>query len=527
MRAPLLVLAVFVCFGLWAQAPQMLNYQTVVRNNQGTPMANTSVVMRFTIHDGSETGPVVFTENQTLSTNQFGLINTKIGQLGNLAIVNWGLGSKYLQVEADINNNGLYSDMGAAQLLSVPYALFAANSLQGATGPTGPAGSGNIAGTTNYIAKFTPNGNSVGNSNAYDNGTDIGIGTTQPLGRLDIHSKSTTTYPQLRVYDDSATGYARIQYQNAGSIKNWQTYGYMHPSIINNSRFNFWNSSSGDVVSITGDGRLGVGTNTPNVKFQAHDASATASIQITNNLTGSTETDGTLLSQDGYNFIINNYEAGNLIIKNNFFERMRISQSGRVGIGDTQLLYKLTVKDISNNAVGATAGYFVQNGTGADNAAIRAINQNSSTNANCYAIYASANKGYGIYSTVDGNNAYGVYSISNANTGYGIAGIGAVGVYAESYQPTGYALEINGAVKASGNKFTFQTQPLTVANPTVPLNYSNQSSTDMLFVTPVNDISNHINTSCSVFWNGSSWEIQSDTNLFPTGVKFNVMVIKR
>lgn len=526
MKATLLLFGLLACVTISAQAPQMVNYQTVVRDNQGHPLPNTTVLLRFTIHDGSETGPVVFTENQTATTNQFGLVSVKIGQLGNLAIVNWGLGSKYLQVEADINNNGLYSDMGSAQLLSVPYALFAANSLQGATGPTGPAGSGNVSGTTNYIAKFTPNGNSVGNSIAYDNGADIGIGTTQPTGRLDIHAKSTTAYPQLRIYDDSATGYARIQYQNAGSNKYWQTYGYMHPSIINNSRFNFWNSSSGDVISITGNGRLGIGTNNPNVKVQMHDASSTSTLQLTNNLTGSLETDGTHISQDGYDFILNNYEGGNLIIKNNYFEKMRISQSGRVGIGDTQLLYKLTVNDIGNNATDATAGYFVQEGSGAQNAAIKAINGNP-TNANSYAIYASASKGYGIYSTVDGNNAYGIYSISNANTGYGVAGIGQVGVYAESYQPNGYALEINGAVKASGNKFTFQTQPLTVANPTVQLNYSNQSSSDMLFVTPVNDISNHINTSCSVFWNGSTWEIQSGTNLFPSGVKFNVMVIKR
>lgn len=525
MKNTLLVLLTIICFNALGQAPQMVNYQTVVRDNQGLPISNTQVSLRFTIHDGTETGPAVFTETQTATTNQFGLASVKIGQSGSLAVINWGLGSKYLQVEADINNNGIYSDMGSAQLLSVPYALFASNSSPGATGPTGPAGSGIVSGTTNYIAKFTPNGNSVGNSNAYDNGTDIGIGTTLPAGRLDIHAKSTSSYPQLRIYDDSVNGYARIQYQNAGSNKYWQTYGYINPVIPANSRFNFWNSVNSDVISITGDGKLGVGTNNPNVKIQAHSTTNSSGIQLSNSFTGSQETDGSTLTQDGNSFVLNNYESGPFIIKSGFMEHVRISNLGNVGIGDTQLLNKLTVVDNTDINNGNTA-CFIQTGYGTGNTAIRASNYNTSGNTN-HAIYAYSFLGNALYGVTDGYNGYGVYGICNSPVGYGVYGSGAVGVHAESSWATGTALEIEGAVKATGSKFIFQTQALTAAGTTIPLTYANQSNSDMLFITPVNDVSNHTNTSCSVFWNGTTWEIQSGNTPFPAGVKFNVMLLKR
>lgn len=123
-----------------AQAPAQMNYQTVVRNNAGTPVANgTLVTLRFTIHDLTATGTPVYTETITDTANQFGLINVQIGSSNNLGIVNWGNGAKYLQVEAQIGG-GSFADMGASQLISVPYALYAANSNVGPQGPTGPQG---------------------------------------------------------------------------------------------------------------------------------------------------------------------------------------------------------------------------------------------------------------------------------------------------------------------------------------------------------------------------------------------------
>ncbi|MFN8287969.1 MAG: hypothetical protein U0V74_14525 [Chitinophagales bacterium] len=154
----LLFIAHLIVCTLVAQAPQKLNYQAVVRNAAGAPVANgTTVKLRFTIHNLTPTGTTVFSETDTTTANQFGLVNVQIGSWGNLAIVPWGNGANYLQVEADINNTGSYIDMGTTQMISVPYALYAANSAPGpqgpagATGPqgaTGPAGAQGLQGST-------------------------------------------------------------------------------------------------------------------------------------------------------------------------------------------------------------------------------------------------------------------------------------------------------------------------------------------------------------------------------------------
>lgn len=115
-----------------AQCPLAMNYQTVVRDASGNPLANTTVAMRFTIDDSitpvyQETHTV--TNGDALVTNQFGHLQALIGfgtpVFGSFANINWGSGHKYMQVEIDVNETGTYVNMGVMQLNSDPYALYA------------------------------------------------------------------------------------------------------------------------------------------------------------------------------------------------------------------------------------------------------------------------------------------------------------------------------------------------------------------------------------------------------------------
>ena len=63
-----------------AQVPQSMNYQAVARNSAGNILANTTISLRFTIHDASAAGTAVFTETQNAIANQFGLVNNYFGQ---------------------------------------------------------------------------------------------------------------------------------------------------------------------------------------------------------------------------------------------------------------------------------------------------------------------------------------------------------------------------------------------------------------------------------------------------------------
>lgn len=132
--------------------PNKFNYQAVARNSLGQFIPNANINLRLSLLSGSETGPVAYSEVRKVTTNNAGLFSVVIGgsgatsTTGNIANVNWGAGSFYLKVEADPVGGTNFVAMGATELVSVPYALYAVNGKKGdkgdagATGPAGPAG---------------------------------------------------------------------------------------------------------------------------------------------------------------------------------------------------------------------------------------------------------------------------------------------------------------------------------------------------------------------------------------------------
>ncbi|HRG88818.1 MAG TPA: hypothetical protein PLW44_07360, partial [Chitinophagales bacterium] len=85
VKAACTLLLAIVCNIAWAQAPTQMNYQAVVRNNAGTPVANnTPVSLKFTIRDLTATGTPVYTETIATTANQFGMVNVQIGSSNNL-----------------------------------------------------------------------------------------------------------------------------------------------------------------------------------------------------------------------------------------------------------------------------------------------------------------------------------------------------------------------------------------------------------------------------------------------------------
>ncbi len=150
---------VFFSHTLRAQAPLKFNYQGIARNASGQPLAAQTLGLRVSILDGSATGPIVYQETQTTTTNVYGLYNTAIGAgtiiTGTMAGVNWGSGDKYLKVEIDPTGGTSYNSLGASQLLSVPYAMFATS---GTPGPVGPAGATGLTGPAGPTGPTGPAG---------------------------------------------------------------------------------------------------------------------------------------------------------------------------------------------------------------------------------------------------------------------------------------------------------------------------------------------------------------------------------
>ena len=116
----------------FSQAPQQMSYQAVIRNSTNALVSNTAVGMRVSILQGSVDGTEVFREiyNPNPITNANGLVTIQIGGgilvKGSFASINWANGPYFIKVETDPSGGTNYTITGISQLLSVPYALYAA-----------------------------------------------------------------------------------------------------------------------------------------------------------------------------------------------------------------------------------------------------------------------------------------------------------------------------------------------------------------------------------------------------------------
>jgi len=120
-----------------AQAPASFNYQGIVRNNAGAPLASQAIAIQASILQDTATSAVIYTEVQHVTTSSTGYFTIQIGKgaatAGSFAQINWGDGrNKWLQISVDANAGTDYKLIGSSQLVSVPYALYA--------GRSGPAG---------------------------------------------------------------------------------------------------------------------------------------------------------------------------------------------------------------------------------------------------------------------------------------------------------------------------------------------------------------------------------------------------
>jgi hypothetical protein len=122
----LCLLVIIRTVNIYAQAPQLFKYQAMARNANNEVLVNKQVSLLVEIIHESAT---IYSESHTVLTNQFGLINIDIGNgnaiTGNFAGIDWSLGDYYVAVSLDPNGGTNYQNVGTAQLLSVPYALFA------------------------------------------------------------------------------------------------------------------------------------------------------------------------------------------------------------------------------------------------------------------------------------------------------------------------------------------------------------------------------------------------------------------
>lgn len=193
-KLSLFIFMFFICASVFAQSPQAISYQALVRNADGDPVSNASVGVQISILQGSAAGTAIYVERHFPPTNANGLFSLEIGDgvvvSGDFAMIDWSNGSYFLKTETDPLGGAAYTISGTTQLLSVPYALHAnesnhAASADIATNATNAENAENAtyADTSGYALNGSLWENFGGNIYYWDGFVGVGI---QPIAPFSV-----------------------------------------------------------------------------------------------------------------------------------------------------------------------------------------------------------------------------------------------------------------------------------------------------------------------------------------------------
>jgi len=219
--------------------------------------------------------------------------------------------------------------------------------------------------TANYLAKAADS-NTVTASVVYDDGTNVGIGTSSPGARLDV----ATTSGDCIIRVGNGTSQARFAVDNDGP--------YIYPLTSGDSSLRVFTPTGSEAMRIDPSGFVGIGTSSPAAGLQVANGNvrltngagfttANSLIREINSASGS----GNQFVTSAIGFNIGDFSnAGFLTFSTANYastptERMRITQTGQVGIGTASPEAHLTVSGTANAVDGAIISIY-ETSTGND-----------------------------------------------------------------------------------------------------------------------------------------------------------------
>ena len=143
-----LLMAGITCY---SQSPNLISYQTVIRNGNNELVSNTTIGVRISILGGPEANVLVYQEEHTVKTNINGLAYLTIGNgkilNGLITSIDWSKGPYFIKSETDPTGGKNYTIVVLSQMLSVPYAIYSstAERITGTIPEKDPLFNGSIA----------------------------------------------------------------------------------------------------------------------------------------------------------------------------------------------------------------------------------------------------------------------------------------------------------------------------------------------------------------------------------------------
>ena len=385
-------LLLICCISFFAQSPEFINYQGVLRDANGNILSNTTIKTSSKIE--IDAGGTSYTNSfpAGVITNAYGLFSARILLNSNIDWNNTGVKIRST-IEYDANGAPQSIQGSWEDLSSVPYALYAnevknypkagdassdgyvlswdetsgafqlisvsgsvgstgptgvtgatgqdgangtngVDGQDGATGPTGPTGP-LVSGSNNQTLRH--DGTSwVANSVLTNTGTNVGIGTSNPNSLLTLSNSNPDNNRITFQGDDNDQWWDSRDISMVSTSRTLTKYGLFFDLNQNG------NTTPTNIFSIIDDGKVGVNTANPTEELDVvGNVKATAFIGDGSQLTN-------LPSNSGTEIITENGNTG-IAIRNRF-----PSQYGDIGNHAVDLS---TSAGISSNTLGATGEY--------------------------------------------------------------------------------------------------------------------------------------------------------------------------
>ena len=347
------------------------------------------------------------------------------------------LGGKPASAFVQVESSGNASDTKSANTSSPSSGSTSKRKANSTTPTPNVAGTG----TTNFLTKWTDASGTLGNSQIFDNGSMVGIGTSSPQTNLHLLSPSDAIFRITAPYANQSTLSFADAWNSPGTddFKIYRVPGTRDLAIST--------TAAGEVMRIKQNGFVGIGTSAPLQRLHLYDGANSVNFRITAPLSKQSAISFADTTND-QDFAMYRYPGTRDV---SFFtptagDFVRFTQTGNVGIGTTVPAARLEVN--GTGKFDSSVGIYSPATAGSPPAALTVKATDTNT------------PNFGIYSTSSGAGGTGVYGEADNGTlavgVWGSSSSGLAGLFSGDVQ-------ISGSISKAGGSFKID-DPVDPAN---------------------------------------------------------------